>query len=209
MLLQLQRYNLKFIHKRGRELHVAYALSRAYITEEPGVEDDDQLDVLSFSSISPLRMAELQSHTLADPVMQKVAHFIANGWSSKLKSVPPDVKAYFPIRNELIVDNSVILKGLRVVIPNSLCKEYIQLLDNGHPGADATKRRAKDIVYWPSTMLEIISTIASCQPCNSAKPHQQKELPLVHPVLELPWSLVSADIFDLQSMQYLILVDSY
>ena len=59
MLFQLQRYNLKFIYRRGTELHEADALSRAYITEEPGVEDNDQLDVLSFSSISPLRMAEL------------------------------------------------------------------------------------------------------------------------------------------------------
>ena len=61
MLLQLQRYNLKFNYRRGTELYVADTLSRASacITEEPGVEDDDQLDVLSFSSISPLRMAEL------------------------------------------------------------------------------------------------------------------------------------------------------
>ena len=152
--------------------------------------DDDQLNVLSFSSISPLRMTELQSHTLADPVMQKVAHFISNGWPSKLKSVPSDVKAYFPLTDELIVDNGAILKGLRVVIPNSLHKEYIQLLHKGHPGADATKRRAKGIVYWPLTMLEIDSTIASCQPCNSAKPHQQKEPLLIHPVPELPWSLL-------------------
>ena len=59
MLLQLQRYNLRFIYRRGTELHVADVLSRAYITEEPGVEDDDQLDVLSLWSISPLRMAGL------------------------------------------------------------------------------------------------------------------------------------------------------
>ena len=59
MLLQLPRYNLKFIYRRGRELHIADALSRAYITEEPGVDDDDQLDVLSLSSISRIRMAEL------------------------------------------------------------------------------------------------------------------------------------------------------
>ena len=145
-LLQLQRYNLKFIYRRGTELHVADALSRDYITEEPDVENDDQLDVLSFSSISPLR-------TLADPIMQKVAHFIANGWPSKLKSVIPDVKVYFRIRDELIVDNGVILKGLRVVVPNSLPKEYIQRLHKGHPGTDATKRRAKDMLYWPSVKL--------------------------------------------------------
>ena len=85
--------------------------------------------------------------------MQKVAHFIANGWPSKLKSVTPDVKGYFPIRDELIVDNGVILKGLRVVVPNSFPKEYIQLLHKGHPGTDATKRRAKDMLYWPSMKL--------------------------------------------------------
>ena len=108
--------------------------------------------------------------------------------------VHPHVKAYFPIRDELIVDNGVILKGLTVVIPNSLRQEYIQLLHKGHPWAVATKRRATDIVYWLSMMLEIDSKIAPCQPCNSAKPHQQKERPLVHPVPELVGTLVSADI---------------
>ena len=91
--------------------------------------------------------------------MQKVAHFIANGWPSKLKSVTPDVKVYFPIRDELIVDNGVILEDLRVVVPNFLRKEYIHLLHKGHPGTNATKRRAKDMVYWPSMKLEIDCTI--------------------------------------------------
>ena len=104
--------------------------------------------------------------------MQKVAHFIANGWQSKLKSVPPDVEVYFPIRDELIVVNEVILKGLRVAVPNSL-RKYIQLLHKGHPGADATRRRAKDIVYWPSMMPEMDSSIALCQPCNRATPAER------------------------------------
>ena len=88
-----------------------------------------------------------------------MAHFIANGWPSKLKSVTPDVKVYFPIRDELIFDNGVILEDLRVVVPNFLRKEYIHLLHKGHPGTNATKRRAKDMVYWPSMMLEIDCTI--------------------------------------------------
>ena len=58
-------------------------------------------------------------------------------------------------------------------------------------------------------MLDIDSDVASCQPCNSARPHQQKEPFLIHPVPDLPWSFVSADIFDWSGLQYLILVDSY
>ena len=160
-------------------------------------------------SISPARMAELQKHTLADPVMQKVTHFISNGWPAKFKSVPPEAQPYFPIRDELIVDDGVILKGLRVVVPQTLRKEYLRQLHMGHPGIDATKRRARETVYWPSLMLDIDSDVASCHPCNSVRPHQQKEPLLIHPVPDLPWSFVSADIFDWSGLRYLILVDSY
>ena len=120
-------------------------------------------------SISPAHMAELQKHTLADPVMQKVTHFISNGWPAKSKSVPPEAQPYFPIRDELIVDDGVILKGLRVVVPQTLRTEYLRQLHKGHPGIDATKRRARETVYWPSLMLDIDSDIASCHPCNSAR----------------------------------------
>ena len=58
-------------------------------------------------------------------------------------------------------------------------------------------------------MHDIESAIALCQPYNSAKPHQQKEPLLIHPVPDLPWSFVSADIFEWDGMQFLILVDSY
>ena len=58
-------------------------------------------------------------------------------------------------------------------------------------------------------MLDIDSDIASCHPCNSVRPHQQKEPLLIHPVQDLPWSFVTADIFDWSGLQYLILVDSY
>ncbi|KAL9960046.1 hypothetical protein ACROYT_G033443 [Oculina patagonica] len=209
MLLLLQKYNLKFVYKKGTELHVADTLSRAYTDEKADSEADEQMDILSLTSISPARMAELQRHTLAGPVMKKVAHFIANGWPAKSKSIPPEVQPYFPIRDELIVDDGIILKGLRVVVPETLRREYVQQLHKGHPGIDATKRRAREVVYWPSMLLDIDSAVASCQPCNSAKPHQQKEPLLMHPVPDLPWSFVSADIFDWNGLQYLILVDSY
>ena len=103
MLLQLQRYNLKFVYKKGTELYQADTLSHAYTNEEPDREGEDQLDIMSFMAISPAHLEELQRHTLEDPVMQKVAHFITNGWPAKLKSVPPDIRPYFTIRDELML----------------------------------------------------------------------------------------------------------
>ena len=94
------------------------------------------------------------------------------------------------------------------MVPQTLRMEYLRQLYKGHPEIDATKRRARETVYWPSLMLDIDSDVASCQPCNSARPHQQKVPLLIHLVPDLPWSFISADIFDWSGLQYLILVDS-
>jgi len=74
MLLQLQKYDLKFLYEKGTELYVANTLSGSYIDENFDPEVDEQVEILSLTSISPARMAELQKHTLTDPVMQKVTH---------------------------------------------------------------------------------------------------------------------------------------
>jgi len=111
MLLQLQKYDLRFIYKKGTELYVADTLSCSYIDEKSDPNMNEQVHILSLTSISPARKAKLQKHTLADPVMQKVTHFISNGWPAKSKSVPPEAQPFFPIRDERIVDHGVILKG--------------------------------------------------------------------------------------------------
>jgi len=69
MLLQLQRYDLKFIYKKGTELYVADKLSRSYIDEKSEPDVDEQVEILSLTSISPARMAELQKHTLSFQIL--------------------------------------------------------------------------------------------------------------------------------------------
>ena len=47
------------------------------------------------------------------------------------------------------------------MVQQTLCKEYLRQLHKGHPGIDATMRRARETVYWPSLMLDIDSDVAS------------------------------------------------
>ena len=150
MLLQLQRYDLQFVYKKGKELFLADTLSRAY-PDEPPEETEFENDVMTVLSISADMMAELQRETLADATMQKFAKFIKEGWQSvpHERSVPPDVKPFFPFHDELVVENDVILKGQKSVVPKSLQSTYIAILHKGHMGADRTKQLASDVVYWP------------------------------------------------------------
>lgn len=55
----------------------------------------------------------------------------------------------------------------------------------------------------------ITEELLSCAVCNSTKSHQRKEPLQLHPVPDLPWSKVAADILDWHGKHYQVLVDSY
>ena len=141
-------------------------------------------------SISADRMTELQRETLADATMQKLAKFIKEGWPGHERSVPPDVKPFFPFRDELVIENDVILKGQKAVVPKSLQSTYIAILHKGHMGADRTKQLASDVVYWPKMRQDIESAVSQCSACNSWKAHLQKQALIKHPVPNLPCATV-------------------
>lgn len=208
MLLQLQRYNLTFVYKKGKELFLADTLSRAY-TEECSEEPHLDLDVMTVLSISPPRMTELKDVTLKDTTMQKLKHYITNGWPDHQRSIPPELHPFFAFRDELVLENDIVMKGQRVVVPEELRSTYIEILHKGHSGIERTKQLACDMLYWPNMRPEIEKVISGCHACNSTKPHLQKEPLYVHPVPSLPWSYVSADLFDWNGFQYLVVVDSY
>ena len=68
---------------------------------------------------------------------------------------------------------------------------------------------ACDIAFWPKMRQDIDSAVSQCSACNSCRAHLQKQPLISHPVPELPWSTIAADIFDWEGRQYLVTVDSY
>ncbi|XP_033095389.1 uncharacterized protein K02A2.6-like [Anneissia japonica] len=100
------------------------------------------------------------------------------------------------------------MKGHKSIIPSSV-QSSTQILHKGHPGIEATKRRAREIVYWRSMCDDISKFVSSCQVCNALKAHQAKEPLLLHNIPDLPWTIVATDIFEWNNKHYLVLVDSY
>lgn len=208
MLLQLQSYNLEFIYKKGKELFLADTLSRAYPDNLPE-ENDCNYDVITVLSISPSRMTELQQETLADPTLQKLTSVIRKGWPDQVRDVSDEIKPFFPFRDELVIENDIILKGQRAVVPKSLQSVYITILHKGHMGPERTRKLGSDVVFWPQMRQDIESAVSRCSACNSLKNHQQKQPLVNHPVPDLPWANLSADIFEWNNCQYLVVVDSF
>ena len=210
MMLQLQKYNINLVYKRGKQMYLADTLSRAPRTSTlQHVNELNDFEVMSVSRVSSSRLDELKKHTAEDNLLQTLSSVIRHGWPVKQHGAPPSVSPFFPFRDELTVEEGVVMKGHRLVIPQSLQSVYTGIMHRGHPGAESTKRRARDIVFWPTMNGDIDRAVLSCSVCNSQRPHQQKEPLQSHPVPDLPWSTVATDIFEWDGKHFQVLVDSY
>jgi len=141
--------------------------------------------------------------------MQKLIEVIEKGWPDKRKPVEEDLRPYFDVREELVLEDGLILKGERIVIPFSERQNVMKNLHQGHLGRELTLKRAREYVYWPRMNEQIKEMIALCGVCNQHRREQRKEP--IHPfdVPSRPWEIVSTDLFVLDRKYYLIKVDHY
>ena len=61
---------------------------------------------------------QLGQCTQVDDELALLKHAIMQGWPSSIKQVPPVLQPYWTFREELIVEDGLIMKGTRIVIPN-------------------------------------------------------------------------------------------
>lgn len=210
MLLRLQSYDISLVYKKGKHMYVADTLSRAPCAQASHSHPEEEAyEVMSVSYISTARLEELRQRTAEDEELQTLCTVIKSGWPTKESHLKPAVVPFFPFRDELTVDDGVVMKGHKAVIPHSLRKEYTTIMHRGHPGVEATKRRARGIIFWPAMSKDISEELLTCSVCNSTKSHQQKEPLQLHPVPDLPWSTVATDMFEWHGKHYQVLVDSY
>lgn len=159
--------------------------------------------------MSSRRIEELRHSTQADAVCKRLMDTILAGWPDSYKEVPHDIRSFYAMRDELTVDDGLILRGQTYVIPHSLQKYYLTQLHQGHPGIQSTKRRAHETMFWPTIYSDIEREVSRCAPCNALRQHQMREPLQLHEIPDSPWSITAADIFEWAGKNYLVLVDSY
>ena len=209
MLLQLQRYNIKLMYKAGKELYIADTLSRAYLPGHDEEVDEEEFEVLEYMNISSERAEQVKTAAEESEEYTLLKNYILEGWPEKGSDVHSSVRSYFAFRDELILEDDVIMKSHRVFIPVSLRSVYLELLHKGHPGVETTKQRARETVFWIGIEKDIEKMVARCEPCNIHAPSQQKEPMISSEAPTLPYQIVAADLFEWRNQDYLVTVDSY
>ena len=92
---------------------------------------------------------QLRVSTQADDELALLKHTIMQGWPSSIKQVTPVLQLYWTFREELTVEDGLLLKGTRIVIPNKRHEAIVKLIHEGHLGLNRCMLHAKETVYWP------------------------------------------------------------
>jgi hypothetical protein len=157
MLMQLQRYDLDVKYKKGTELYIADALSRAYLPEE-GEALEGPLEVHLVHSQAPMtpeKLKQFQEATMADKQLVVLSRLLQDGWPEDRLQCPKECLEFWNIRDELSCVEGVIFKGIKILVPKVLRKEMLCKLHESHQGVVKCKSRAQEAIFWPGMLKDI------------------------------------------------------
>lgn len=213
-VLQLQKYDISVTYKPGKTMYVSDTLSRMYLheTHEKLVPDLDinEIQLNAHLPISPEKYEQFKKETKNDNVMQLLKKTVENGWPSEKSDLPEEVKPYWQFQNEITSIDNLMYKGQKLIIPENLRKEMLNLIHESHLGIVKCKTRAREFVYWPGLMSDIQDKVEKCEICaTSNKKTNHKEPMIASKIPDRPSSKIAADLFQYKDEHYLLTVDYY
>ena len=148
--------------------------------------------------------------TQEDDELALLKHTITQGWPSYIKEVPCVIQSYWTFREELAIEDGIILKGTRIVIPAKKWEAVLKLKHEGHLGLNKCKRHVKETVYWPGLNDQLEKLILNCELClkySQSKCKQKHTMCLGQKIPLHPWTKLATDLFHFDGASYLLIVD--
>ena len=191
--LRLQPYRFKIQYIPGPE-NPADVLSRLPLPHQPHVEQSIAEEYINYivTNAVPKAMTldQIEKASLADPLLQRVQTCILSGtWPKQ-----PDLRAYSQVRDELSVQNGIILRGTRIVMPCELQKSTLDLAHQGHQGIIKTKQLLRQKVWWPGLDKDVDTMIGQCLPCQAQGARTNPEPLHMSPMPAEPWHTLHIDL---------------
>lgn len=122
---------------------------------------------MTYHSVNPC-LEDVYDAANKDEEYLDLRSIIKYGFSNDKGQLPEQLRPYWYLRDRLLVEDSLILCGTRLVITKDLRKELQKLL-RGHMGSTKTKQRARQVMWWPG----IDVAITTCNTTKFCQPYQE------------------------------------
>ena len=131
------------------------------------------------------------------------------GWPDQKEKFPTGILPYFNYRDELTVQDGIIMRADRIVIPQSLRQDLKIKVHAGHQGVNSCVRRAPHLIFSPGMSSDIRAYIESCDTCATYCTRQPGHPLQTHEIPARPWQKIGTDLFTIKSRNYLVTVDYF
>ena len=155
-------------------------------------------------------LQQLQEASQTDDTLAILKYTIQKGWPNTIKELPSEIQPYWTFREELTIEDGLILKGTRIVVPSIKQEEILKLIHEGNLGLTKYMLRAKKTVYCPGLNDQLEKLVLNCQlclKCLQSKCKQSPQMSLGHKIPAFPRTKFAMDIFHFEVDSYLLPVD--
>ena len=206
MFLRVQPYDFVLRYKPGKQMMLVDAMSRQPSSESTQIDLDIQVSFVQFST---QKLQSIREATQADDELCSLRAVIVDGWPDSQRHLAAPLRPYWSCRDELAVEDGLIMKGDRLVIPLSLQAEVLSKLHEAHQGIEKTRLRARSCVYWKSINKDIDDIVRKCDACQRLQKRQAHEPLMQHELPTRPWQIVGTELFAIREDTYLLICDYY
>ena len=135
MLLAVQKYDIKVIHRPGKskDLIIADTLSRAFLPEENTDHDETDIDLdtqvyllVSNLPFSGNKLKEFKIATNSDQTLQKLKSTVLDGWPDFKEEIGSEIRPFWDFREEIHVAEGLLFKGEKLIVPKSKQRETLE-----------------------------------------------------------------------------------
>lgn len=202
-VLRLQPYDFRVVHVPGKQ-NIADPLSRLLgDTAKKEIHRHESEEYVRFVAVSAtpkaLTTREVEEASATDPELEEVRKAITSGHFE-------NCKPYAPIANELCVMGYLVLRGNRIVLPQSLQARALSLAHEGHLGIVGTKQHLRTKLWWPGMDRAAEKYCKACHGCQIVARPDPPEPLRTTPLPDGPWQDVAIDLLGPLPSNHSILV---
>ena len=216
-VLKTLPYEMRVTYRPGHDNPADY-LSRHPVNVTPSSREEKAAEeylnyLVDVTTPKTMTIDQVIDATAKDATLQAVIRAIlTNNWHAKDDKV--DGTAFhmlFTCRSELSVHESgILLKGTRIVLPDSLHAEAVKLAHTGHQGIVKTTALLREKVWFKGLQALVEKTVKACHLCQVTTPTTAREPLEMSELPEEVWAEVSCDFGDVPNGQkILVVIDDY
>ena len=123
-----------------------------------------------------------------------------------------DFQSFKILKDKLCTQDSLILRGHRLVIPEALREKIVDIAHEGHMGITKTKALLREKVWFPKIDQLVEKKVKSCLACQVTTPRNEREPLIMSELPSAPWTEVSVDFGTAPTglnEYFLVIIDDY